>query len=107
MTRDEIKNTPEIVDYLLDKSVIADSRKKLHNRLCKICNLAIKALDQEPIFSRILDKTYNDFCNCDGGEGWLEIDGKEYVTDAGYAIKGVEIFMEIFKRRLAESEGKK
>lgn len=68
--------------------------------------LAIKALEQEPIFSRILEKTYNDFCNCDGGEGWLKIDGKEYVTDVGYAIEGVEIFMEILKRRLAESEVK-
>lgn len=66
--------------------------------------MAIKALKQEHIFSQILEKTYNDFCNCDGGEGWLKIDGKEYVTDVGYAIEGVEIFMEIFKRRLAESE---
>ena len=66
-------------------------------------DMAIKSLEQEPIFSRILEKTYNDFCNCGGGEGWLEIDGKEYVTDAGYAIEGVKIFMEIFKRRLAES----
>jgi len=65
---------------------------------------AIKALEQEPIFSRILEKTYNDFCNCEGGEGWLKIDDKEYSTDAGYAIEGVEIFMEVFKRRLAESE---
>lgn len=65
---------------------------------------ARKVLEQEPIFSRILEKTYADFCNCDGGEGWLKIDGKEYVTDVGYAIEGVEIFMEILKRRLAESE---
>lgn len=73
--------------------------------LSKECrSYIIKALEQEPIFSRILEKTYNDFCNCDGGEGWLKIDGKEYVTDVGYAIDGVEIFMEILKRRLAESE---
>lgn len=48
MTKDEIKNTPELVDYLLDESVIADSRKKLHKRMDEICNLAIKALEQQP-----------------------------------------------------------
>jgi hypothetical protein len=45
MTRDEIKNTPELVDYLLDKCVIADSREKLHKRMDEICNLAFKALE--------------------------------------------------------------
>ena len=48
MTREEIKNTPELVDYLLDESVIADSRKKLNKRIDEICNLAIQALEQEP-----------------------------------------------------------
>lgn len=48
MTRDEIKNTPEIVDLILDGSVIADSKMKLHKRLEEICELAIKALEQEP-----------------------------------------------------------
>jgi hypothetical protein len=71
-----------------------------------VIDSTIKALEQEPTFSIIalLEKTYNDFCNCEGGEGWLKIDGKEYDTDAGYAIEGVDIFMEVFKRRLAESE---
>lgn len=48
MTKEEIKNTPEIVDFMLDKSVIADSRMKLHKRLEEICELAIKILEQEP-----------------------------------------------------------
>jgi len=52
----------------------------------------------------LLEKTYADFCNCEGGEGWLRIDGKEYSTDVGYAIEGMGIFMEVFKRRLEESE---
>ena len=52
----------------------------------------------------LLEKTYADFCRCEGGSCWLKIDGKEYATDAGYAIEGVGIFMEVFKRRLAESE---
>ena len=48
MTREEIKNTPEIVDFMIDKSVIADSRMKLHKRMEELCKLAIKALEQEP-----------------------------------------------------------
>lgn len=48
MTRDEIKNTPEIVDFMLDESITADSRMKLHKRLEELCKLAIKALDKEP-----------------------------------------------------------
>lgn len=48
MTREEIKNTPELVDFMLDKSVIVDSREKLRKRLEGVCNLAIKALEQEP-----------------------------------------------------------
>lgn len=48
MTREEILNTPEIVDFMLDKSVIAESKMKLHKRLDELCKLAIKALEQEP-----------------------------------------------------------
>ena len=48
MTRDEIKNTPEIVDFMLDESVTADSRMKLRKRLEELCKLALKALEQEP-----------------------------------------------------------
>ena len=47
MTIKEIKSTPELVDFMLDESVIADSREKLRKRLEKVCNLAIKALEQE------------------------------------------------------------
>lgn len=53
----------------------------------------------------LLEKTYADFCECESGEGWLKIDGKEYSTDAGYAIDGMRIFMEIFSIRLADKEG--
>lgn len=48
MTIEEIKNTPELVDFMLDESVIANSREKLRKRLEKVCNLAIKALEQQP-----------------------------------------------------------
>ena len=47
MTIEEIKNTPELVDYLLEDSLTANSRNKIHKRLNEICNLAIKALEQE------------------------------------------------------------
>ena len=47
MTREEIKNTPELVNFMLDESVTADSREKLRKRLEKVCNLAISALEQE------------------------------------------------------------
>lgn len=68
--------------------------------------MAIKALEQESKtdVGKLLDKTFDDFCKCEGGEGWLKIDGKEYSTDVGYALEGMRIFTEVFKRRLAESE---
>lgn len=52
----------------------------------------------------LLEKTYDDFCKCESGEGWLRIDGREYFTDVGYVIEGMRIFMEVFKQRLAEKE---
>lgn len=45
MTREEILNTPEIVDFMIDKSVMVDSKMKLHKRLEELCKLAIKALE--------------------------------------------------------------
>lgn len=49
MTIEEVKNTPEVVDRLLDKCVLVDSRAKLRKRLEEVCDMAIKALEhQEP-----------------------------------------------------------
>ena len=48
ITADIIKNTPKIVDYMLDEVVTMDSRIKLRKRLEKVCNLATQALEQEP-----------------------------------------------------------
>lgn len=48
MTREEIKNTLVIVDFMLDRSVVEDSRMILRKRLEELCELAIKALDQQP-----------------------------------------------------------
>ena len=48
MTREKIKNTPELIDYMLDKCILTDSRTKVRKRLEEVCDLAIKALEQEP-----------------------------------------------------------
>jgi len=53
MTRQEILNTPEIVDFMIDKSVMVDSKMKLHERLEELCKLAIKALEQEDVLDKI------------------------------------------------------
>ena len=69
---------------------------------------AIEALKQEPIndtISKLLDETFDDFCECPGGEGYFYIDGETYNTDAGYALEGMEIFIKVLKKRLAKSEG--
>lgn len=63
-----------------------------------------KPLEQESIndtISKLLDETFDDFCECPGGEGWFYIDGEEHRTDAGYALEGMEIFIYVLKKRLA------
>lgn len=53
MTREEIENTPEVVDCLLDRFVLVDSRAKLRKRLEEVCDMAIKSLEQEDILNKI------------------------------------------------------
>ena len=48
MTKEEIKNTPELVDFMLDECVLTDSRAKVRKRLEEICDIAVKVLEQEP-----------------------------------------------------------
>lgn len=48
ISRTIIKNTPELVDLMLDESVTADSKMKLRKRLEELCKLALKDLEQEP-----------------------------------------------------------
>lgn len=52
----------------------------------------------------MIDKLYDDFCNSEGGESSCTIDGNTYHSDMGYAFEGIEMFIEVFKKRLAESE---
>ena len=125
MTRDEIKNTPELVDFLLDECVIADSRRKLHKRIDEICSLAIKALEQEPSRSEksnkwipvgemlpeenetvIASTDYGVYpeARCSKEDGW------EWAYEAGadywVKFKGVTAWMPLPEPYKAESEGK-
>lgn len=61
---------------------------------------------QESKILALLDKTFNDFCNCPGGESYFHIDGEDYNTDVVYALEGMEIFIKVLKKRLAESRNK-
>lgn len=47
MTKEEIKNLRDIIDLMLDKCILADSRTKVFKRLEEVCDLAIKALEQD------------------------------------------------------------
>lgn len=78
------------------------------------CNAMIELFAIPPVnpqepktdIGKLLDKTYYDFCKCPGGESWFELDGETYSTDVGYALEGMEIFIHVLKRRMAESEDK-
>ena len=48
MRAEEIEKLPVIIDMMLGESVIVDTKEKLHEKLTEVCNLAIKALEQEP-----------------------------------------------------------
>ena len=63
MTNEEIKNTPELVDFMLDKSVSADSRIKVRKRLEEVCNMAIKALSTESCKDAISRQAVLDLCD--------------------------------------------
>ena len=75
MTREEIKNIPELVDLMLDKCVLADSRTKVCKRLKEVCDLAIKALEQEPCGNAISkDKVFDilDYWYDDDSDGYVQ-----------------------------------
>ena len=90
MTREEILNTPEIVDFMLDKSVIVDSKIKLHKRLEELCKLAIKALEQEDVLDKIRAEI-------------ADLDDADYDYEGYY--KAVTDAVKIIDKYKAESEG--
>ena len=91
MTREEIENTPKIVDFLLGESVIADSRKKLHKRMEEICNLAIQALEQESILDKIRAEIEN-----------FEING--HIRDVECFNAGIRHALTVIDKYKVESE---
>ena len=90
MRAEEIEKLPVIIDMMLGESVIVDTKEKLHEKLTKVCNLAIKALDQEP------------------KKGYISIDDVMSVFDdfmcGEVDENGMETFLEMLKDKV-ESEG--
>jgi hypothetical protein len=48
MTNDEIKQLPSIVDACLDDAILDEVRQDLNEKLDKVCQLAIQALELQP-----------------------------------------------------------
>lgn len=95
MTRQEILNTPEIVDFMLDKSVMVDSKIKLHKRLEELCKLAIKALEQESV----LDKIKNEI-----KEWYWQSDKQALAKDPCVVDAMIDLFIRTINKYKAESE---
>ena len=53
MTKEEIEKLPNIITMLLSESVLVDTKEKTHEKITEVCNLAIKALEQEPILDKL------------------------------------------------------
>ena len=58
MTREKIEKLPVIVAMMLSESVTADVNEKLHEKITEVCNLAIKALEQETVSKESYDHEY-------------------------------------------------
>ena len=95
MTREEILNTPEIVDLMIDKSVMVDSKIKLHKRLEELCKLAIKALEQEDV----LDKIKNEI-----KEWYWQSDKQALAKDPCVVDAMIDLFIRTINKYKAESE---
>lgn len=50
---------------------------------------------------KIIYNTYEKFTN--GGESYFEIDGKTLYTDTGYAIEGIEYFIQELQDEMKKS----
>lgn len=46
------------------------------------------------------ERLANDFKDCAGGSTCFCIDGNEYHTDTGYAIDGIDAYVEVFTERI-------
>lgn len=83
----------------ISNSIFADLIKK-PNRT-EVDNAVLDGI----LLTKLLDDTQKDILNSDMGESYLRIDGKEYYTDMGYALEGIEMFIEILKERMENKDG--
>ena len=107
MTREEIEKLPAIIDVLLSESVIADTKEKLHEKLTEVCNLAIKALEQEPRKDEVIltNKEYRELIANEYEHGYCKgyaeaLEEQESVIDKirtqiNSNLRGVEIALEV------------
>ena len=106
--KDKLYSESEIMTKLLYTKPYfgEDSTKERYRYMQWLADTnAIKELKPaRAIKIELIDKTLKDFLESEGGESWLRIDGKEYNTDVGYALEGMEIFVEVLKKRLTEND---
>ena len=60
MTKEEIKNLSELVCLMLDKCILEDSRTKVFKRLKEVCDLAIKALEEQELCEALHEMPSNE-----------------------------------------------
>lgn len=95
MTRQEILNTPEIVEFMIDKSVMVDSKMKLHKRLEELCKLAIKALEQTrwiPCAERLPEDSDTYLVTIEYNGEVIGVDAASYSPVEGYIDKHWDTF---------------
>lgn len=56
MTNEALKNTLSIIDTLLDDAITDSTRQKVKDNLTEVCQLAMKALDQEDVIGKIREE---------------------------------------------------
>lgn len=51
---------------------------------------------------KLIDETHQDFVDCQGGHTRFIFEDKIYETDTGYAMDGIEAFVERLKKKLTD-----
>lgn len=51
---------------------------------------------------KLIEDTLQEFYDCGGGDAAFIFDDETYHTDTGYAIEGIEAFVDRIKRKLSE-----
>lgn len=50
--------------------------------------------------TEIIEQAQTDFETCEGGQSYFVIDGQRFFTDTGYALEGIEAYVQILKNRI-------